>query len=164
MKDGAVGDFSVAENLILVDHSSKDFVSNRLFDFDAIRRHCSELVERFAVKTPTIDTPTSSLSGGNIQKVIIARELTGNPGVLIASQPTRGVDIGSAEYIHERLIAQRGKGTATLLISEDLDEVLGLSDRIAVVFEGRIVAIIDAADATREGIGLLMAGVVEPTG
>ena len=164
MKDGAVGDFSVSENLILVNHDTAEFTSSGLFNFEAIRRHCSELVERFAVKTPTIDTPTSSLSGGNIQKVIIARELTGNPGVLIASQPTRGVDIGSAEYIHEQLIAQRDRGTATLLISEDLDEVLGLSDRIAVVFEGRIVAIVDADDATRENIGLLMAGVVEPTG
>ena len=161
MKDGAVGDFTVSENLILVNHDDDEFMSSGLFNFDAIRRHCSELVERFAVKTPNIDTPTSSLSGGNIQKVIIARELTGNPGVLVASQPTRGVDIGSAEYIHEQLIAQRDKGTATLLISEDLDEVLGLSDRIAVVFEGRIVAVVDAADATREGIGLLMAGVVE---
>ncbi len=164
MKDGAVADFSVSENLILVNHDQEEFMSSGLFNFDAIRRHCTELVERFAVKTPTIDTPTSSLSGGNIQKVIIARELTGDPGVLIASQPTRGVDIGSAEYIHEQLIAQREKGTATLLISEDLDEVLGLSDRIAVVFEGRIVAIVDAEDATREAIGLLMAGVVEPTG
>ncbi len=165
MKDGAVGDFSVSENLILVDHGTDAFTSSSgLFKFDAIKRHCSELVERFAVKTPTIDTQTSNLSGGNIQKVIMARELTAEPTVLIASQPTRGVDIGSAEYIHSQLIAQRARGTATLLISEDLDEVLGLSDRIAVMFDGQIIAIVDADDATREGIGLLMAGVVEPTG
>ena len=93
----------------------------------------------------------------------MARELTADPSVLVASQPTRGVDIGSAEYIHSQLIAQRALGTATLLISEDLDEVLGLSDRIAVMFDGKVVAIVDSADATREGIGLLMAGVVSET-
>ncbi len=161
MADGAIADFSVSENLILVDHASKSFTKSGLFDRQRIADHAKKLVERFAVKTPTIDTPTSSLSGGNIQKVIIARELMSDPAVLIAAQPTRGVDIGSAEYIHSQLIEQRDKSTATLLISEDLDEVLGLSDRIAVMFEGEIVAIVDAADATREGIGLLMAGVVD---
>ncbi|MEE9416162.1 MAG: ABC transporter ATP-binding protein [Acidimicrobiales bacterium] len=162
MRDGAIGDFTVSENLILVDHGNEVFSKSGLLNFAAIREHCTDLVERFAVKTPTIDTPTSSLSGGNIQKVIMARELTANPSVLVCSQPTRGVDIGSAEYIHERLIAQREEGTATLLISEDLDEVLGLSDRIAVMFEGRVVGIVDSKDATREGIGLMMAGVFEP--
>lgn len=161
MKDGAIAEFTVAENMILVDHSSEAFTKSGLFDRQRIKEHCVSLVERFAVKTPTIETPTSSLSGGNIQKVIMARELMSEPAVLIASQPTRGVDIGSAEYIHSQLIAQRERGTATLLISEDLDEVLGLSDRIAVMFEGRVVAVVDAADASREQIGLLMAGVID---
>ncbi len=161
MRDGAIGDFTVSENIILVDHGSEKFSASGLLNFGAIKDHCNKLVEQFAVKTPSIETPTSSLSGGNIQKVIMARELSAGPAVLIASQPTRGVDIGSAEYIHERLVEQRDRGTATLLISEDLDEVLGLSDRIAVMFEGRVVAIVDHDDATREGIGLLMAGVFD---
>ncbi len=161
MKDGAIAEFSVSENLLLVNHDGDDFTRSGLFDFGKIKEHCQALVNRYAVKTPSIETPTSSLSGGNIQKVIMARELTSGPAVLVASQPTRGVDIGSAEYIHEQLVAQRSNGTATLLISEDLDEVLGLSDRIAVMFEGRVVRIVDAADATREGIGLLMAGVTD---
>jgi simple sugar transport system ATP-binding protein len=120
------------------------------------------LVAEYAVKTPNLETPVRSLSGGNIQKLILARELSGTPRVLVASQPTRGVDIGAAEYIHDRLIAQRAHGTAILVISEDLDEVLGLSDRIAVMYEGRIMGIIDPATTTREQIGLLMAGV-QPT-
>ncbi len=159
MRDGAIGDFTVSENLILVDHGGDQFSRSGLLNFGAIKEHAAALVERYAVKTPDIDTPTSSLSGGNIQKVIMARELTAEPKLLIASQPTRGVDIGSAEYIHERLMEQREKGTATIVISEDLDEVIGLSDRIAVMFEGRIIDIVDSEDATREAIGLLMAGV-----
>jgi len=99
------------------------------------------------------------LSGGNIQKLILARELSGTPRVLLASQPTRGVDIGAAEYIHKRLVAQREEGTAILVISEDLDEVFGLSDRIAVMYEGRVMGIVDPATATREEVGLMMAGV-----
>lgn len=161
MTDGAIGEFSVSENLILVDHGSSKFTKSGLLDFGAIREQSEKLVKRFAVKTPSIDTPASSLSGGNIQKVILARELSAEPSVLVVAQPTRGVDIGSAEYIHSQLIAQRQVGTATLLISEDLDEVLGLSDRIAVMFEGNVVAVIPAEEAERDQIGLLMAGVLD---
>jgi simple sugar transport system ATP-binding protein len=99
------------------------------------------------------------LSGGNVQKLIMARELSRQPSVLIAAQPTRGVDIGSTEYIHQRLIAQRDQGTATLLISEDLDEVLNLSDRIAVMYEGQVIGVVDRAGATVEQLGLMMAGI-----
>ena len=120
------------------------------------------MVDDFTVKPPSLDTPTHNLSGGNIQKVILARELVSEPTVLVAAQPTRGVDIGAAEYIHAKLISQRARGMATLVISEDLDEVLALADRIAVIYEGRIMDVIDRADATREGLGLLMAGVTEP--
>jgi simple sugar transport system ATP-binding protein len=120
------------------------------------------LVEQFRVKTPTIDTPVKSLSGGNIQKLILARELARNPKTLIAAQPTRGVDIGATEYIHQRLLDQRSHGTATLLISEDLDEVLALADRIAVLYEGRIMGIVERDETSAEEIGLLMAGV-QPT-
>ena len=163
MRDGAIAEFTVSENLVLVDHDSEEFTIRGMLAFGAIRKHSEQLVDDFAVKTPGIDTPTSSLSGGNIQKVILARELSASPTVLLACQPTRGVDIGAAEYIHTRLIEQRSIGTATILISEDLDEVLGLADRVAVMYEGDIVAIVQGQDASREQIGLLMAGVVEQT-
>ncbi len=159
LKDGSIADFTVSENILLVDHRDDRFLNRGLFDFGAIREHCQGLVDDFAVKTPTLETPVRSLSGGNIQKLILARELEGTPTVLLASQPTRGVDIGAAEYIHERLVAQRERGTAILVISEDLDEVFGLSDRIAVMYEGRVMGIVDPATATREEVGLMMAGV-----
>ncbi|NNC92062.1 MAG: ATP-binding cassette domain-containing protein, partial [Acidimicrobiia bacterium] len=159
MKDGTIAAFTVSENILLVDHRDDRFLNRGLFDFSAIREHCQGLVDDFAVKTPTLETPVRSLSGGNIQKLILARELEGTPTVLLASQPTRGVDIGAAEYIHERLVAQREEGTAILVISEDLDEVFGLSDRIAVMYEGQIMGIVDPATATREEVGLMMAGV-----
>ena len=158
MKDGAIAEFTVAENLLLLEHGSKKFTKRGMFAFGAINQHCEKLVEDFAVKTPSIETPTSSLSGGNIQKVILARELSAKPKVLLACQPTRGVDIGATEYIHNLLIEQRDLGTAMLLISEDLDEVLALSDRIAVMSEGRILAVMDRSEATIHRIGLLMAG------
>ena len=159
--DGAIPDFTVSENLVLVNHGDENFTKRGLFSFDSIRSHNAELVSDFDVKTPSIETPTSSLSGGNIQKVILARELSAKPTFLLACQPTRGVDIGAAEYIHNRLIEQRDIGTATLLISEDLDEVIGLSDRIAVMYEGEIISIVSGEDAERNKIGLLMAGVTD---
>ena len=161
MKDGAIAEFTVGENLLLVEHGSKKFTRRGMLAFGAINKHCEKLVEDFGVKTPSVETPTSSLSGGNIQKVILARELSAKPKVLLACQPTRGVDIGATEYIHNLLIEQRDLGTATLLISEDLDEVLGLADRIAVMYEGRIVGIVPVEEARRNQIGLMMAGVPE---
>jgi len=129
------------------------------FDFKAIANRSKELTRNYNVKTPTIETPAKNLSGGNIQKIILARELSRQPKVLIAAQPTRGLDIGATEYVHQRLIEQRGEGTATLLISEDLDEILALSDRIAVIYEGQIMDVVNREAATAEGLGLLMAGV-----
>ncbi|MEM9651212.1 MAG: ABC transporter ATP-binding protein [Actinomycetota bacterium] len=161
MKDGAVGEFQVSENLVLVNHGERRFLRGGLFNFDRIREHSQRLVDAFSIKTPTLQTPTSSLSGGNIQKLIMARELDSSPKVILAAQPTRGVDIGAAEYIHGQLITQRGDGVAIMVISEDLDEILGLADRIAVLYEGRIVQLLDRADATREGLGLAMAGVTD---
>ncbi len=158
MKDGAVGEFEVSENLLLINHGDPKFRKGPLFDFKKIGDHAQRLVDQFSVKTPTLDTPTSSLSGGNIQKLIMARELDSSPSVILAAQPTRGVDIGAAEYIHSQLIEQRNSGVAILMISEDLDEVLGLADRIAVMFEGRIVKIVDRESATKEILGLAMAG------
>jgi simple sugar transport system ATP-binding protein len=159
MRDGAIGEFSVQENLILLNHGERAHCKRGFLRFAAIGEHCRRLVDAFAVKTPDLETPTKNLSGGNIQKLILARELSADPKILIAAQPTRGVDIGAAEYIHQRLARQRSEGTATLVISEDLDEVLALSDRIAVMFEGRIMGILPSSEASREKIGLMMAGV-----
>jgi simple sugar transport system ATP-binding protein len=158
MKDGAVGEFDIKENLILLNHDKEPFCTKGFLNFARIREHSKRLVKEYAVKTPTIDTATKNLSGGNIQKLIMARELDAGPRVLVASQPTRGVDIGAAEYIHERIAQQRQRGTASIVISEDLDEVMALSDRIAVMFDGKIMGIIPRAEATRESIGLMMTG------
>ncbi|MCW5851763.1 MAG: ABC transporter ATP-binding protein [Anaerolineae bacterium] len=159
MREGAIRDFSVSENLILQDHARPPYSRRSFLDFKAIAERSAQLVESFRIKTPTLDTPIKTLSGGNIQKLILARELSRKPTVLIAAQPTRGVDIGACEYIHQRLLEQRELGTAILLISEDLDEIRALSDRIAVMYEGRIVGVVDGPTATAEDLGLMMAGV-----
>jgi len=154
---GVVREFSVAENAILETHAQPPLSQRGLFDFAQINQHCTRLVREYDVKTPSLETPVKSLSGGNIQKLILARELDRAPRVLLAAQPTRGVDIGATEYIHKRLIEQRSAGTAILLISEDLEEVRALSDRIAVMYEGEIVGIV-APDTSVEELGLMMAG------
>ncbi len=159
MRDGAIKDFTVAENLILQEHDVEPYSHGIFLDFRAIAERCQELIASFNIKTPSQETTLKSLSGGNIQKLIMARELARNPNVLVASQPTRGVDIGATEYIHQRILEQRQLGTATLLISEDLDEILALSDEIAVMYEGEIVGIVRRGDATVEELGLMMAGV-----
>jgi simple sugar transport system ATP-binding protein len=159
MHDGIVQEFSVAENMMLDGHMRPPYSNGFFLNFGAIAATTRQLVKEFAIRTPSIDTPTRSLSGGNIQKIILARELSRNPAVLVAAQPTRGVDIGATEYIHERLLAQRQQGTATVLISEDLDEILALSDRIAVLYEGRVMDVVPRAEANAERLGLLMAGV-----
>ena len=159
MRDGAIREFSVQENIFLHDHASPKFTHGIFLDFPRMRSFATELVTKFNVKTPGLDTPIKNLSGGNIQKLIMARELSRQPKILIASQPTRGVDIGSTEYIHQRLLQQREEGTAIFLISEDLDEIRVLSDRIAVLYEGRIMGIVDRDQATVEQIGLMMAGI-----
>lgn len=163
MRDGAVGDFTVAENLMLVDYQKPPFVRRGLLNRSKIFERCSELVANYRVKTPDIDTPTRSLSGGNIQKVVIAREFSSDATAFVVAQPTRGVDIGAAEYIHERLLEQRENGAAILLISEDLDEVMQLSDRIVVLLEGEIMGEVARADFDVESIGLLMSGVAPDT-
>jgi ABC-type uncharacterized transport system ATPase subunit len=164
MHDGVIQDFSVSENMVLQDHTRRPFSRGIFLDFQAIALASQKLVRDFRVKTPSIDTPVKSLSGGNIQKLILARELARDPDVLIAAQPTRGVDIGATEYIHMRLLKQRSEGTATLLISEDLDEVLALSDRIAVIYEGKIMGIVDRDETNAEELGLMMAGVTVESG
>jgi len=159
MRDGVIGEFSVAENLMLIDYREERFSRRGFLRFGPIRRHCADLISRFGVRTPSLDTHSRNLSGGNIQRLILARELSGEPRVLLVAQPTRGVDVGATEYIHGRLIEQRRRGTAILIVSEDLDEVLALSDRIAVMYEGAIIGVVDRGEATREALGLMMAGI-----
>ena len=159
MRDGAIGEFTVAENMMLVDYKTHPYTKNGLLNRSAIEARCEGLAAEYRVKTPNIDTPTKNLSGGNIQKVVIAREFSCDADVLVVAQPTRGVDIGAAEYIHERLLQQRACGAAILLISEDLDEVMELSDRIIVLLEGEIMGEVVRADFNVNDIGLLMSGV-----
>jgi simple sugar transport system ATP-binding protein len=158
MHDGVVKDFSVAENLILQDHRWTPFSRSKFLIFRVIGEHAARMISSFSIKTPSQETLVKNLSGGNIQKVVMARELARRPQVLIAAQPTRGVDIGAIEYIHSQLLQQRSEGLATLLISEDLDEIRNLSDRIAVMFGGELMGIVDNADTTLEALGLMMAG------
>jgi simple sugar transport system ATP-binding protein len=157
--DGVIKELSVEENLMLEEHGQPPYAQGIFLNFPRIADHTQRLIQDFEIKTPTRKTPVRNLSGGNVQKLIMARELSRKPSVLIASQPTRGVDIGSTEYIHQCLISQRAQGTATLLISEDLDEILNLSDRIAVMYEGQVIGVVDRDQATTEQLGLMMAGV-----
>jgi simple sugar transport system ATP-binding protein len=125
----------------------------------AIEEHAKQLVTQYDVRTPSVYTKGGSLSGGNQQKLVVAREFSRPIKLLIASQPTRGLDVGSIEFIHKRIIEQRDAGAAVLLVSAELDEVMSVSDRIAVMYRGKIIATVDAQTATREQLGLLMAGV-----
>jgi simple sugar transport system ATP-binding protein len=159
MRDGMIRDFTVAENLILREHNKQPFSRSGFLNLNAIANHCDELIDNYQVKTPSRDTLAKSLSGGNIQKVVLARELSRQPHVIVAAQPTRGLDIGATEYVRAQLLKQRQEGGAILLISEDLDEILTLSDRIAVIYEGQIMDVVDGDDATPKELGLLMAGV-----
>lgn len=159
MRDGMIKDFTVAENLILREHHKQPYSRSGFLNLSGIASHADELIRQFHVKTPSRDTLAKNLSGGNIQKVVLAREISRDPRVILAAQPTRGLDIGATEYVRMELLEQRKKGAAILLISEDLDEILALSDRIAVIYEGRIMDIVPRAEATPEKLGLLMAGV-----
>jgi general nucleoside transport system ATP-binding protein len=163
MRDGMIRNFSVAENMILREHHKMPFSRSGFLNLGEIARHSAELITKFQVKTPSQETLAKNLSGGNIQKVVIARELSRKPRVILAAQPTRGLDIGATEYVRQQLIEQRNIGTAILLISEDLDEILALSDRVAVIYEGQIMDIIPRDEATPAKLGLLMAGVKEAT-
>jgi ABC-type uncharacterized transport system ATPase subunit len=159
MKDGMIRNFNISENLILREHHKYPFSSRGFLRMKYIEEHARRMVNQFRIKTPSLNTQTRSLSGGNIQKLLLARELSRKPRAIIAAQPTRGLDIGASEYVHEQLLEQRALGTAILLISEDLDEIMAISDRIAVIYEGSIIDVLDRESATREDIGLLMAGV-----
>ncbi len=153
---GLAPSLSVADNLMLRDF--RNFRKGITLDFKAMEERAAKLVEEFAIKTPSLHVPASTLSGGNIQRIILARELSRNPKLLIASQPSRGLDIAGIEYVRQRLINAAKNGSAILLISEDLEEILQLSDTIAVIYEGEIKGIIPREKADIEEIGYLMAG------
>jgi simple sugar transport system ATP-binding protein len=153
-----VGELSVAHNLVL--EHLEDFTTGGRLDERRIRARAEELIERFAIRARPADR-VATLSGGNMQKVLLARVLARDPKLLVVSQPTRGLDVGATEYVRAVLLERRAAGTAILLISEDLDELLGLADRLVVLYEGRIVGRLDAAEADGERLGLLMAGRAE---
>jgi simple sugar transport system ATP-binding protein len=156
--DGLILDFSIADNLVLNTYDEAPFARSIVRDGGAVLEAAHQRVDAFDIRTASVEQPVSTLSGGNQQKVIVARELSRPIKLLLASQPTRGLDVGSIEYIHERIVRARDEGTAVLIVSVELDEVMGLADRIAVMYRGRIVAVLDAGEATRERLGLLMAG------
>ncbi len=157
-KHGLVMPYTIADNMVLNRYYRTPFSRNTVLDRDEIAENSRRLVKQFDVRTPSIYTHASDLSGGNKQKVIVAREFSRPVKLLIANQPTRGIDVGSIEFIHNQIVAQRDAGVAVLLVSAELDEVLSLSDRVAVMFDGRIVKTLPIEEATRERVGLLMAG------
>jgi simple sugar transport system ATP-binding protein len=154
-------DFTVAENLVLGIHYRRPFVRRLGLDvinLGPIREKAQRLLQEFDIRPPDQENLAGNLSGGNQQKVIVAREFDQNPKLLIAAQPTRGIDVGSIEFIHQRLLQARNQGKAVLLISADLEEILSISDRIAVMYEGQIVGILNPEEATEERLGLMMTG------
>lgn len=159
-KHGLILDYSIAENLILKSYYREPYSKKTLLNREAIRQHAAKVMAEFDVRSGQGgESRARSLSGGNQQKAIVGREIDLDPDLLIAVQPTRGLDVGAIEYIHKRLVEQRDKGKAVLLVSLELDEILNLSDRIAVIYNGELVGIVDGAAANENEIGLMMAGV-----
>jgi simple sugar transport system ATP-binding protein len=157
-KDGLVSEFTISENFMLNGSFSAPFAKGVNIDFTARDSISENLIKEFDVRTQSAETLAGKLSGGNQQKVVVARELSRKVKLLIAAQPTRGVDVGSIEFIHERIVAERDSGRAVILISTELDEVLALADRIAVMYRGKIVGVVDA-NTSREQLGKMMAGI-----
>lgn len=157
-KHGLVLDFSVAENIVLQTYYQAPYSKGKILQYPAILEKARKLIEEYDVRTPSEETLARALSGGNQQKAIIAREVDRSPDLIIAAQPTRGLDVGAIEFIHRKLIEERDKGRAVLLVSLELDEILNLSDRIAVIYEGKIVAVVDPDETDDKELGLLMAG------
>lgn len=157
-KHGLVLDFSMSENMVLENYFKKPYSSKGFLNHAAINEQARKLINNFDVRTPSIETKARSLSGGNQQKAIIAREIDKNPDLLIAAQPTRGLDVGAIEFVQTQLIAQRDQGKAVLLISFELDEIMNVSDRIAVIYEGQIVGEVLPEETNDQELGLMMAG------
>ena len=157
-KHGLVGTYPITDNLVLNRYHRRPFSRRFLMDRAAMTRNAEELIQRFDVRTPSPHVAAGTLSGGNQQKIVMARELSGNLHLLLVAQPTRGLDVGSIEFIHRQVVERRDAGVAVLLVSAELDEILSLADRVGVLYRGSLTAVMDRADATREKIGLLMCG------
>jgi ABC-type uncharacterized transport system ATPase subunit len=155
---GVIGELTVAENMVM-EHLGR-FTSHSILSKKLIRNYAEDLINKFQIKARPADK-TRTLSGGNLQKLLLARVLANQPDLIIAPQPTRGLDVGATEYVHNQLLNQRSRGAAVLLISEDLDEIMALSDRIAVIYEGEIAGVLSAQDADIERLGLMMSGVLK---
>jgi simple sugar transport system ATP-binding protein len=152
-------DMDISENLILKDYDTPSFSRNCLINDDRVRKNAEKTITAYSIKTPGIKTVVKLLSGGNQQKVILAREFSADPSVVLACQPTRGLDIGASEFVRQHLIEKRNRMCSILLISADLEEIISICDRIAVMFEGKIVGIVDnGEDLDLNTIGLMMAG------
>jgi general nucleoside transport system ATP-binding protein len=160
--DGLVGPFTVAENLVLDMYDREPYGSGLALRIPEIRRNAEQRVQEFDIRTSSIDATANTLSGGNQQKVVLAREMSRPLKLLVASQPTRGVDVGAQEFIHKRIIAERDNGTPVVIVSTELEEVLALADRIAVMYRGRIIGVLPGG-ASRDAVGLMMAGVAPET-
>lgn len=146
------------ENVIVTNYHHEPYSQKGFFNFSAVRQFAQRVVDAFNIKSAKVGEEIHTLSGGNLQKIVLGRELEGNPRFIIANQPTRGLDVGSIEFVHKTLVNERDAGAAVLLVSVELDEILSLSDRIAVMFDGRIMGVLDIADANEADIGILMAG------
>jgi general nucleoside transport system ATP-binding protein len=165
--DGVISSFSIAENLILDLYDSEPFARGITMSPAKVASNATRRSEEFDVRYTDVQDPISTLSGGNAQKVVLAREMSRPLRLLVASQPTRGLDVGSIEFVHKRVVRERDQGTPCIIVSTELDEVLGLADRIAVMYRGRIVGIVDVAEeqrgegggVNRDMLGLMMAGV-----
>jgi simple sugar transport system ATP-binding protein len=155
---GVVAELNVAENLAL--EKLHQFIRGGFLDRKSIQQNATRLIAEYQIKASPGDR-MRTLSGGNVQKVLLARALADNPRVVIASQPTRGLDVGATEYVRSKLLEQRNLGAGVLMISEDLDEVMTLSDRIAVIYEGKIMGVVNAGEARVEQLGLMMSGAME---
>jgi simple sugar transport system ATP-binding protein len=156
---GLILDYSVADNLILGLHGKAPFVRHGLWlEEKAIHKHAEQIIEQYDIRPPVAGQLAKSLSGGNQQKIVVGREFTQNPSLLVCAQPTRGVDVGAIEFIHQQVIAQRDQGSAVLLVSAELEEILSLSDRVAVMYNGQIVSVMSADEVTEHKLGFLMLG------
>jgi ABC-type uncharacterized transport system ATPase subunit len=158
-RDGLVLSFSLVENLVLDSYYAEPYSKRIVMDWDEARRRADELIGQYDIRTPSAQVTAGSLSGGNQQKLIVAREFARDTRLIIASQPTRGIDVGSIEYIHQRIVEERDDGAAVLIVSSELDEVMALADRILVMYRGKIVAEVPGAEASATELGLFMAGV-----
>jgi simple sugar transport system ATP-binding protein len=161
-KHGLVGSYSVADNLVLNRFDQAPFSRHGIRNSRAVAEEAELLVDQFDIRTPGIDVAVETLSGGNQQKVIVARELSGDVKVMFVAQPTRGLDVGSIEFIHRQIIALRDQGAGVLLVSAELDEILALSDRVGVIYRGRLVGTFTGDEVTRERLGYLMATGASP--